>query len=102
MADYDFNQAPCSFRSLDALKDTLHSWDVEPVVWPLNGGGGPWTAVANAFGVPCIRGGAIGGGGNGPGNIDEYLVIEGNGKVAGLAESEKYHVDALFNFAASL
>tara|TARA_Y100000590_G_scaffold16250_1_gene19605 strand:+ start:1327 stop:2781 length:1455 start_codon:yes stop_codon:yes gene_type:complete len=102
LADYDFNQAPCSFSSLDALKDTLHSWDVEPVVWPLNGGGGPWTAVANAFGVPCIRGGAIGGGGNGPGNIDEYLVIEGNGKVAGLAESEKYHVDALFNFAASL
>ena len=102
LADYDFNQAPCSFKSLDALKDTLHSWNVEPVVWPLNGGGGPWTAVANAFGVPCIRGGAIGGGGNGPGNIDEYLVIEGNDKVAGLAESEKYHVDALFNFSSNL
>src|SRR6187402_1470793 len=44
-------------------------------VWPIQPGGGPWTVVPNAFNVPCIRGGAIGGGGGGVTN--EYLVIEG-------------------------
>ena len=55
--------------------------------------------MPNAFGVPCVRGGALGGGGGGA--TDEYLVIEGDGKVAGLAEAEKYHVDLLYNYARS-
>jgi hypothetical protein len=49
--------------------------------------------VPNAFGVPCLRGGVIGGGAASA--TDEYLVIEGNGKIAGLADAEKFHVDLL-------
>jgi hypothetical protein len=56
--------------------------------------------VPNAFGVPCVRGGVIGGGSGGA--TDEYLVIESGGKVAGLAEAEKQHVDLLFNVARAL
>ena len=49
--------------------------------------------MPNAFGVPCLRGGAPGGGSGGA--IDESLVIESGTRLAGLAESEKFHVDLL-------
>jgi hypothetical protein len=56
--------------------------------------------VPNAFCVPCIRGGVIGGGAGSP--VDEYMVIEGDGKIAGLAEAEKFMVDMLFAYAETL
>ena len=34
--------------------------------------------------------------------IDEYMVIEGDGKVAGLSDVEKYYVDLLYDVAAVL
>ena len=55
--------------------------------------------MPNAFGVPCLRGGVVGGGSGGA--TDEYLVIESGNKIAGLAEAEKFHVDLLFNYARS-
>jgi hypothetical protein len=83
-----------------AVLATLRDWGAEAEVWPIQPGGGPWTVVANEFGVPCIRGGAVGGGAAGP--DDEFLVIEGDGRVAGLAESEQFHVDALYAVAGTL
>jgi hypothetical protein len=53
--------------------------------------------VPNAFSVPCLRGATIGGGNRSANN--EFMVIEGDGKVAGLAEVEKYLVDLLFAYA---
>lgn len=79
-----------------ATLETLRAWGAEPVVWPIQPGGGPWTVVPNAFDVPCIRGGALGAGG---GATNEYFVIEGDGQVAGLADVEKYHVDLLYAVA---
>jgi hypothetical protein len=70
------------------------------VVWPIEAGGGPWTAVPNALGVPCVRGGVIGGGGRSP--IDEYMIIEGDDKMAGLAETEKYLVDLIYAVAEAV
>jgi hypothetical protein len=84
--------------AIAAVHETLAKWNVNSATWPIQAGGGPWTVVPNEFNVPCIRGGVIGGGG---GSIDEYLVIEGDGKVAGLAETEKYHVDLLYAYARS-
>ena len=55
--------------------------------------------MPNAFKVPCLRGGVIGGGSGGA--TDEYLVIESGTKLAGLAETEKFHVDLLENFAGA-
>ena len=79
---------------------TLNDWKADYEIWPMQSGGGPWTAVPKAFGVPCVRGGVIGGG---SGNaVDEYMVIEGDGNVAGLADAEKFMVDMLFNYAAAL
>jgi hypothetical protein len=42
----------------------------------------------------------IGGGSGSP--VDEYMVIEGDGKIAGLADAEKFMVDMLFAYAETL
>jgi hypothetical protein len=58
--------------------------------------------LPNTLGIPVIRGGAIGGGSGGVGDVDEFMVIEGDGRIAGLADVEKFHVDALLSTAAAL
>jgi hypothetical protein len=34
--------------------------------------------------------------------VDEYLVIDGDGRVAGVGDSEKFHVDLLDRLARDL
>ena len=92
-------QTPPDHPAVRAVLDTLAAWRVDAELWPIQAAGGPWTAVPNACDVPMIRGGAIGGGG---GTVDEYLVIDGDGRVAGLADAEKYHVDLLDRLARDL
>jgi acetylornithine deacetylase/succinyl-diaminopimelate desuccinylase-like protein len=96
-AAFSHSQTSVSEPAVQATLHTLAQWGMEPVVWPIEAGGGPWTAVPNAFDVPCVRGGVIGGGNRG--NVDEYMVIEGDGKIAGLAEVEKYLVDLIYAVA---
>jgi hypothetical protein len=96
-AAFSHSQTSVSDPGVQAMLETLRSWGVEPVVWPLQGGGGPWTAVPNAFDVPCIRGGVIGGGSRA--SAAEFMVIDGEGPIAGLAEVEKYIVDLVDRFA---
>lgn len=81
---------------VQAALTTLQQWQIDPIVWPIEPGGGPWTVVPNAFDVPCLRGATIGGGNRSP--VNEFMVIEGDGKVAGLAEVEKYLVDLLLAY----
>ena len=93
------SQTSLSDPSVQATLRTLEEWNVDTVVWPMEAGGGPWTVVPNVCHVPCVRGGVIGGGGRG--NADEFMIIEGDGKVAGLAEAEKYLVDLIYAVASS-
>lgn len=97
LSAFSHSQTSVSQPAVQATLKTLRDWDVDVEIWPIQTGGGPWTVVPNTFGVPCIRGSAIGGGGRG--NVDEYMVIEGDGKVAGLADVEKYLVDLVYNYA---
>ncbi len=98
-AAFDFAQTSVSHPAIRSVLGTIERWGLEADVWPIQAGGGPWSVVPNALGVPCIRGAAIGGGNGGA--VDEYLVIEGDGKVAGLADAEKFHVDLLYDYARS-
>jgi acetylornithine deacetylase/succinyl-diaminopimelate desuccinylase-like protein len=84
-------------RPVQAMIQTLKNWNVNSLIWPIQGGGGPWTVIPNAFNVPCVRGGSIGGGVSRP--VDEFIVIEGNRNISGLIESEKYMVDLVLNLA---
>jgi acetylornithine deacetylase/succinyl-diaminopimelate desuccinylase-like protein len=99
-AAFSHSQTPANDPSIQAALRTLREWDAPADVWPIQAGGGPWTAVPNAIGVPCLRGGAIGGGSGAV--VDEYLVIESGNGIAGLADAEKFHVDLLFNVARAL
>lgn len=98
-AAFDHQQTDLEHPIVDAATSTLRAWDLDPVVWPIQPGGGPWTTVPNAFGVPCLRASVPGGG---RGGDDEYLVIEGDANVAGLATAEKFHVDLIHSVAEAL
>ena len=99
-AAFSHSLTSLSDPGVQATLQILRDWDVPAEIWPMQPGGGPWTVVPNAFNVPCVRGGVIGGGGRG--NVDEYMVIEGDGKVAGLADVEKYLVDLVYNYAQAV
>ena len=99
-ASFSHSQTSVSEPAVQATLQTIEQWGYEPVVWPIEAGGGPWTAVPNALNVPCVRGGVIGGGGRSP--IDEYIIIEGDEKMAGLAEMEKYLVDLIYAVAEAV
>ena len=98
-AAYDHHQTDPHHPLVAAAEATLREHGYEPVVWPIQPGGGPWTAVPHALGVPCLRGAVPGGG---TGGDDEYLVIDGDERTAGLATSQKVHVDLMPAAAAAL
>jgi len=94
-----FSHAQTSVQEpmVQSVLETAQRWNLDAAIWPIEAGGGPWTVVPNAFDVPCVRGGVIGGGRRSA--VDEYMVIEGDGNVAGLADMEKYYVDLVYAYA---
>lgn len=71
---------------------------IEPMVWPRSAGSSPQWEYTRKLGLPA-GGGAMGHGSRAHAD-DEYIVIEGNGKVAGIVESEQSMVDLLYAYAA--
>jgi acetylornithine deacetylase/succinyl-diaminopimelate desuccinylase-like protein len=71
-----------------------------PTIWPRQGYGGPWAFFASAFDLPVIHATGIGHGG-GVGLPDEFIVVDGGGKVSGLREMQRFYVDFLSDFAGS-
>ena len=69
-------------------------------VWPGQGYGGPWSIFAQDFGMPVVFATGIG---HGAGVVlpDEYLVIDGAGKVPGFREMARFGVDFVTDFAAT-
>ena len=94
------------YRSKGSVKESLpqavirayREFNVEPEVWPLNPGTMPF-AVFNRppLGLPiCAAGLGRSGRSHAP---DEYIVIDGNDRVFGLADFEKSLVAILYQFA---
>ena len=71
----------------------------EVVAWPMQGYGGPWSIFARDFGAAVVFASGVGYG-EGVGLADEYIVLDGGGKVAGLREMERFYVDFLSTYAA--
>ena len=69
-------------------------------VWPGQGYGGPWSIFAQEFGMPVVFGTGIGHGA-GVGLPDEYVVIDGGGKVPGFREMARFGVDFVTDFATT-
>ncbi len=68
------------------------------VVWPGQGYGGPWSIFAHEFGQPVVFATGIGHGA-GVGLPDEYIAIDGGGKLPGFREMARFGVDFIADFA---
>jgi acetylornithine deacetylase/succinyl-diaminopimelate desuccinylase-like protein len=80
-----------------ALITTFRKFGVEPQVWPRSAGGWPGHLFQKYLGTSFISGG-IGHGGHAH-SPNEYLVIDGNEKVGGLADLEKFYATLLYEYA---
>lgn len=72
---------------------------VDPVVWPRRGASGPTGYFAQMLGLKVLGSTGMGyASGHSEGN--EFLVVEGDGRVGGLVELELSFVDLLYSYAA--
>ena len=98
IARHDWSRTPVNEAIVQAVIDVYQERGLRPTIWPYRGGGGPWSLFANELQIPLIIAAGLGGGGVIDGN-DEFLIIDGNERVAGLVEAEKSHVAILDAFA---
>jgi acetylornithine deacetylase/succinyl-diaminopimelate desuccinylase-like protein len=71
---------------------------IEPMVWPRSAGSSPQWEYTRKLGLPA-GGGALGHGSRAHAD-DEYIVIQGDDRVAGIVESEQSMVELLYAYAA--
>ena len=74
-------------------------WGIEPTVWPRRGASGPMGFFSKMLGLKLLGSTGIGYA-SGHSAPNEFLVIEGDGKVGGLPELERSFVDLLYSYAA--
>ena len=99
MGAYNWAQTDPRADVVQATLQTLEAYGYPPVVWPMVAFGGPWAHVPRMLGIPGLRG-AGPGFGDRAATSNEFYVVEGDGKVAGLADTENFYVDLLYNYAA--
>jgi acetylornithine deacetylase/succinyl-diaminopimelate desuccinylase-like protein len=99
LAAADWSRTPVDAEIVQAVLAYYRSRGFDPPVWPYQGGGGPWSLFKSELGIPIVRQAGLGGGGRRD-RGDEYLLVDGDGKVAGLADAEKSHVDIVHTYAA--
>jgi len=95
---YGWNKTAPDEPAVQTMLKVYEKHGIPYEVWPFSPGSEPlYLFTQPPYHLPMLRFGV----GHGSRNhaSDEYLVIEGNGKVAGLVESEKAYVDLLFALA---
>lgn len=84
--------------AVQAVLSVYKKYGIEPAIWPRSAGSSPEAQYTRPpLNLPAVSGG-LGHGGRAHA-VDEYFVIEGNDKVAGLADCEKSMVDILYAYA---
>ncbi|HSB68328.1 MAG TPA: M20/M25/M40 family metallo-hydrolase, partial [Candidatus Methylomirabilis sp.] len=96
---YNWGQTDPRADVVRATLQTLEAHGYPAVVWPMVAFGGPWAHLPRALGIPALRG-AGPGYGDRMATSNEFYVIEGDGTVADLADTENFYVDLLSNYAA--
>jgi len=81
-----------------AVEDVLGRHGTDLTLWPYSAGGVPWAAFGNRFDIPLLYGVGLGYGENSEG-ANEFLVIDGNDTVGGLADCEQSHAEMLLAYA---
>lgn len=97
-AAYAYNKTSVGETAVRAAQQTYQKYNIPCEVWPLSAGSEPlYLFTQDPLNLPMIRYGLGHGSRNHAPN--EYLVVEGKGKVAGVVEIEKAYVDFLYQVA---
>ncbi len=94
----EWSQTSVSAPVVQAVLSVYKKYGVEPMVWPRSAGSSPEWEYTRKLGLPSAGGGM--GHGSRAHADDEYIVIEGNDKVAGIVRSEQSIVDILYAYAS--
>jgi acetylornithine deacetylase/succinyl-diaminopimelate desuccinylase-like protein len=94
---YDGSSVPRDSLPMRAARDLFRAHDVEVVTWPMTGGGGPWSMFSTDLGIPLLRGVGLGHGRSSA--TDEFLVVDGNDRVAGIVDMATSHVEYMMRLA---
>lgn len=85
---------------VQSLVRTYQRAGYEPLLWPMGAAANPsYLFTEPPLSIPKVGGGL--GHGARQHSVDEYLVVEGEGQIAGLREAEKFYVDFVYEFARS-
>jgi acetylornithine deacetylase/succinyl-diaminopimelate desuccinylase-like protein len=95
---YNWGQTDPHADVVQATLKTLEAYGYPAVIWPMVAFGGPWAHVPKGLGIPALRNSGLGYGDRAA-TSNEFYVVEGDGKVPGLAETERFCVDLLYNYA---
>jgi acetylornithine deacetylase/succinyl-diaminopimelate desuccinylase-like protein len=95
---YEWSKTSVNEPMVQAIIQAYRKLGYEPEIWPLNASSVPYNLFnRNPLHLPFCDGGlGHGGRAHAP---DEYFVVEGKGKVAGLADCEKSYVAILDSYA---
>jgi acetylornithine deacetylase/succinyl-diaminopimelate desuccinylase-like protein len=94
---YNGSAIPRDAPILKAAEAVFAARQLEIVRWPMSSGGGPWSLFAQEFGIPVLRDVGLG---HGQALVrDEYLVIEGSGRVAGMVDMALSYVEMMLRLA---
>lgn len=93
---YDWCRVSVKEPVVKAVLRSIRAFGHEPMIWPTSGGSVPFFAFNKILKLPFTMGGL--GHSDLAHSPNEYMVVEGNGKVAGLAEVEKFLVHFMNEF----
>jgi len=97
LAGYEWSKTSVKEPVVQAVLSVYEKYGIKPIIWPHMGGSAPmYLYSCPPLNLPICSGG-LGHGGRAH-SPDEYYVIEGNEKVAGLVTAEKSFVDILYAF----
>lgn len=99
--DTGYDWCRCSVKEpvVQAMIRSFRAFGGEPSIWPTSGGSVPFYVFSRILGLPFTMGGM--GHSSLAHSPNEYMVVEGNKKIAGLPEVEKFMVRFLDEYAHS-
>lgn len=94
----EWSQTPVKAPVVQSVLSVYKSYGIEPMIWPREAGSSPQAQYTQPPLSLAAAGGGLGHGSRAH-SADEYIVIEGNEKVAGIVRAEQSYVDILYAYA---
>ena len=88
MGTHDWAVAKLEDDIVQGAIRTYQDYACPMTIWPMRASGAPLGVFCSELGVPAL--GGVGIGHCGSDGVDEYMVLEGNDKVAGVAQAARF------------